>query len=118
MKIRYYWRLVTGRTDALNPAKLTLRNIWAVIQAFFRKLQGRSLPAHLYEQAIWRRLQVIERSPECWAKGNCVHCGCEMVGKTLEDRGCVEDPQCYPDIMTKKEWKTFKEANDIKIFNM
>ena len=107
-----------------KPAKITLRNIWAVLQAFFRQkrrnLGGFDLPAHQYEQIIWRRTQVIEKSPACWKLGSCQVCGCEIIGKTMEDRGCsapeVGREQCYPDMMTKEEWVTYKIKNNIKLF--
>lgn len=117
MKARYIIALLRGKTKAKNPAKLSLRNIWAVIQAFFRrKIQGFSLPSHIYEQIIWRRIQVIEKSPECWKSGNCVQCGCEILGKTIEDRGCENEPFCYPEMMKKDTWKEYKKNNNIKLF--
>ncbi len=101
-----------------NPAKITLRNIYAVIQAWFRKkrrgLGGFDLPDHLYEQIIWRRTRVIEKSPKCWEQGSCVECGCEIIGKTMEDRGC--EGYCYPFMMNEGEWKVFKKLHDIKLF--
>jgi hypothetical protein len=98
-----------------NPARITLRNVWAVIQAFFRKkrrgLGGFDLPDHLYEQIFWRRTVA---DPICWNQGVCKECGCEMIGKTMEDRGC--DGKCYPDMMNKSEWKEFKQVHNIKLF--
>ncbi len=117
MKLKYYWNLLTGKTKALNPAKLTLRNIYAVLQSMFRRsIQGFTVQKHIYEQAIWRRTEVIKKSPQCWEEGHCIHCGCEMLGKTIEDRGCENEPRCYPDMMNKEEWKQFKLSNNIKIF--
>ncbi len=120
MKLRYYYNLLRGKTEAKNPAKLTLRNIWAVIQAFFRKkrrnLGGFDLEDHIYEQIIWRRTQVLSKSPKCWVSGNCIQCGCEIIGKTMEDRGCHNSPYCYPDMMSKEEWKEYKIRNQIKLF--
>lgn len=113
----------------IKPAKLTLRNMFAVLQAFLRKkrrsLGGFDLPAHIYEQIIWRRTCVMENSPECWSTGNCVVCGCEILGKTMEDRACSisEHPDllknydpCYPKMMNEEEWKKFKILNNIKLF--
>lgn len=117
MKLKYYYNLLTGRTNALNPAKLTLRNVLAVIQSYFRKsIQGFALPTHIWEQTIYRRTEVIKKSPSCWESGNCIYCGCEILGKTIEDRGCENEPKCYPDMMKKKEWEQFKKDNNIKIF--
>jgi len=50
-----------------------------------------------------------------------VICGCEILGKTMEDRACAneeigEEP-CYPEMMTKEDWRAYKINNQIKIFN-
>ncbi len=118
--IKHYINHILGRTKALNPAKINWRNVWAVIQAFFRKkrrgLGGFDLPNHIYEQIIYRRLQVISKSPKCWLDGACIQCGCEILGKTMEDRGCENPPYCYPDMMKKEEWNQYKKSNKIKLF--
>jgi hypothetical protein len=79
---------------------------------------------HIYEQIIWRRIKVMDNSPKCWQSGHCIVCGCEILGKTMEDRGCSasESPElnispCYPDMMSKKEWNQYKITNNIKLFN-
>jgi len=103
-----------------NPAKITIRNIYAVLQAFFRKkrrkLGGFDLDDHIYEQIIYRRVSVMSKSPKCWIQGYCVNCGCEIIGKTMEDRGCEDYPYCYPKMMDKKEWENYKKTNKIKLF--
>ena len=115
----------------MAKAKITLRNIFAVFQAYFRKARrnvgGFDLPDHMYEQIIWRRTQVMEKSPECWKSGNCIVCGCEIIGKTMEDRACgiSEDEDmliqgekpCFPPMMDEYNWKKYKELHDIKLFN-
>jgi len=109
-------------------SKITFRNIYAVIQAFFRKqklhIDGISLDQHMFEQIIWRRTQVRAKSPSCWQSGECIVCGCDILGKTMEDRACSvsEHPElkrepCYPKMMDKKEWKEFKKVNRIKLFD-
>jgi hypothetical protein len=108
-------------TIVRNPAKITLRNILAVAQAWKRKYQkewfGFELPPHIQEQIIWRRTEVMQKSPICWNQGKCVECGCEILGKTIEDRGCsnIENP-CYPAIMSKENWESYKRINNIKLF--
>lgn len=103
------------KTKAKNPAKFTIRNVLAILQSLWRKkLGGITIPSHIHEQIIWRRTQVIKLSSECWESGNCIECGCEILGKTMEDRGC--DGPCYPSMMNKKEWKEYKNNNDIKLF--
>lgn len=55
-------------------------------------------------------------SPECWKKGYCIQCGCEIIPKTTADMGCENEPYCYPEMMGKKEWKEFKKTNKIDLF--
>lgn len=113
MKIAYYWKLLRGKTKALHPAKLDVKHIWAVFQAWIRcKLP---VPKYISEQIIWRRLEVIKNSPECWKEGACVECGCMMVEKTKADMECEHG--CYPPIMSKKLWKQFKINHNIKLFD-
>lgn len=118
MKLKRLYLLLTGQTNATNPAKLTFRNAWAVIQSIFRKMRrglgGFDLPAHQYEQIIWRRTQVKEKSPECWEMGECIVCGCDILGKTMEDRSCED--KCYPEMMNKEQWNQYKIDNEIKLF--
>lgn len=116
MKLKYYYNLVKGKTSALNPAKIDFRHIWAVFQSWVRSLFP--IRKHIREQIIWRRLQVIEKSPTCWIAGNCVQCGCFMAEKTTADMGCENEPFCYPAMMSKKEWKEFKKKNSIRIFEL
>lgn len=120
---------ISSLQKAERPAKITWANIKAIIQAFFRKkrrmIAGFELSAHIYEQIIWRRTRVQYSSPICWYSGNCRICGCEILGKTMEDRGCAlsEHPDlsekrepCYPPMMKKDEWELYKEKNNIKLF--
>ena len=116
MKIGYYIKLLLGKTSALNPAKLDFPHIWAVIQSWYRSLLP--TPKHVKQQILWRRLQVIQKSPECWISGNCIQCGCFMIEKTTADMGCENEPFCYPEMMSKKEWKCYKKVNNIKIFEL
>ena len=107
-----------------KPAKITLRNVLAVAQAYFRKgreIAGIKLDDHIYEQIIWRRTQVMEKSPDCWKEGHCQVCGCEILGKTMEDRSCaapeVGREACYPEMMDKSTWEKYKLDNNIKLFS-
>lgn len=126
--MKRYWNLLLGRTDASHPASFSLRNIKAVWQAFFRKtkrkIDGFELEDHIYEQIIWRRVEVRWNSPKCWYSNSCKICGCDILGKTMEDRACSlsEHPElnrvpCYPAMMTKEEWILFKEKKKIKLFD-
>ena len=118
MNLKHLYNHLRGKTKAKNPAKITLRNIYAVLQAFFRKkrrqMGGFDIPSYMYEQIIWRRIQVIILSEECWTSGHCTECGCEITGKTMEDRAC--DGGCYPVMMSKDVWDKYKKDNLIKIF--
>ena len=88
-------------------------------QAWFRK--NTDVPNHVWEQTIWRRNQVKEKSPECWEKGYCTVCGCDIIGKTYEDRACskeeLNEEPCYPAMMDKETWKEYKKSNNIKLFD-
>jgi hypothetical protein len=114
MKILYYIRHIFGKSSAINPAKLDIRHIWAVIQSFFRSL----VPArkHVREQIIWRRGEIAMKSPKCWKQGHCIQCGCFIVEKTTADMGCENEPFCYPEMMSRREWIKYKEINNIKLF--
>lgn len=119
------------KTNPERKARVTLRNILAVIQAWFRRKQlqidGTTLDQHIFEQVIWRRTQVRAKSPSCWQSGECIVCGCEILGKTMEDRACSvsEHPDlqkkgrevCYPEMMDKQTWKEYKRLNHIKLFD-
>ena len=87
---------------------------------------GFELPIHVYEQIIWRRISVKSQSPMCWYTGACKVCGCDILGKTMEDRACSisEHPDllkkrepCYPAMMSESEWKAFKKDKKIKLFD-
>jgi hypothetical protein len=126
MRLRHYYDLLTGKLKVEKPAKLTLNNVKAVIQSSFRSIDGIDLPQHLYEQIIWRRFEVQRNSPMCWQKGHCKVCGCDILGKTMEDRPCsiAEHPDllekrqpCYPAMMGEQEWRDYKILHKIKYFN-
>jgi len=114
MKSRYLWNLIRGKSKAINPARLDLRHIWAVIQCQIRSILPS--PLHIREQIEWRILQVKEKSPKCWEEGNCIQCGCEIKGKVKADIGCDNEPFCYPQMMRKKQWKQYKSDKAIYIY--
>lgn len=121
-KLKHYLLLLTNQIKSDKPVKITWSNIKAVIQSLFRQakrnISGFELEDHLYEQIIWRRTQVSLISSVCWRKGFCRHCGCEILGKTMEDRACSNEANpCYPAMMTQEEWKIFKTNNNIKLFD-
>ena len=88
-------------------------------------MSGFELPLHIYEQIIWRRAEVMYKSPICWYTGSCRICGCDILGKTMEDRGCAisehsdlkkDREPCYPPMMKDIEWEAYKERYNIKLF--
>lgn len=113
-----------------RPATISWKNIKAVLLALIRKIKkqnlaGFELDEHIYEQIIWRRVMVMFNSPKCWYSGNCKICGCDILGKTMEDRACAitEHPDllkqrnpCYPAMMTKEQWQDYKIKKEIKLF--
>ena len=111
MKLRYYYNLIRGKTNALNPAKLNLKHIWAVLQSWFRSILH--VPSHIKEQIAWREYQVKTKSPRCWEEGNCIQCGCVIKEKIKSDMGCENEPYCYPEMMSKKHWKEYKTKHRI-----
>lgn len=115
MKLRYYYNLVRGKTNALNPAKIDWKHIKAVIQAWVRGKKKN--PTHIQEQIIWRRTEIIKKSPSCWVAGQCIQCGCEILGKTKADMGCDNEPFCYPDMMDAKTWAIYKKTHSIRLFD-
>jgi hypothetical protein len=122
MKGNHYLNLLMGKVKVLKPASfLNIKNIWAVIQAKKRSIGGFKTDSHIYEQIVWRRTQVMEKSPECWKQGYCRVCGCEILGKTMENRSCaapdIGEKPCYPEMMKKEEWQKFKIDNNIKLFD-
>ena len=107
MGLDYYYKLLTGKTKALNPAKLNWEHIYAVLQSWVRSIYTKK---HIREQIAWRREMVKTKSPLCWVEGHCIQCGCEIMGKTKADMGCENEPFCYPEMMGKKEWEEYKSA--------
>ena len=105
MQLRYYYNLLRGKTNAINPAKLDWKHIYAVLQSWVRSIYTKK---HIKEQIKWRREMVQLLSPECWNQGHCIQCGCEIMGKTKADMGCENEPYCFPEMMNKKDWNDFK----------
>jgi hypothetical protein len=86
--------------NAPKRAPISIGNIKAVIQSFFRR--RRELPNHIKEQIINR----IELSnPRCKETNVCV-CGCDWSDLIYADKSCENN--CYPEMMDKKSWKKYK----------
>lgn len=114
MKLKYYWNLIRGKTDALNPAKLDFRHVWAVIQSWFRSILP--TPSHIKEQIAWREYMVKTSSPKCWESGHCIQCGCVIKEKIKSDMACENEPYCYPEMMSRKKWKAYQQEHDFHVY--
>lgn len=112
MRIRNLWNLLFKRKKFNRPASFfDKRNIKGFIQGHMRKLKAEygALDEHILEQAAWR-LSVANKA--CIDTDQCQACGCfPMSDKVLEDRPC--EGQCYPAMMNKEEWDSFKRKNNI-----
>lgn len=97
--------------NAINPAPITLHNIWRVVRAFFRRRASSVIPKHITEQAAWRLTRVRK---ECLKNGACIYCGCDIKELVWEDDQCEGRPTCYPRMMSEKEWALYKKVNKTK----
>lgn len=90
--------------------QINLKNIKGFIQGNYRNALKRfgQLPSYIEEQSRWRLHQVELKSPECFSKDECIHCGCKVSLKVFEERACSNTPACYPVMMNESEWETFK----------
>lgn len=91
--------------------KITYKDVWYYTQGNFRyKLYYSKLkfliPLYLREQ-IEMRLATMNK--ECYNSGQCIECGCNTPALQMCNKSC--DGDCYPPMVTKKEW------NDIKLEN-
>lgn len=68
-------------------------------------------PEYIKEQSIFRLDQIKQKAPECFAKGTCINCGCDIIEKSFEIAAC----ECYPERMDKKTWEKFKKTNNYDI---
>lgn len=89
-------------------AKITLSNIKGFLSAHYRQALDELgfLDEWIKERAAWRLNQVKEKSPECYEKDKCTHCGCQVSSKVFEDRAC--EGGCYPE-MSKVQWESQKQ---------
>lgn len=65
---------------------------------------------HIEEQIIFR---VLHMDQECFDRGACKLCGCRTIQLQMANKVCPGD--CYPAMMNKKQWKKFKQENNIKL---
>jgi hypothetical protein len=92
--------------------QITLANIKHFIQGEYRKLEDEffnSLDEYIKEQVVFRKALVQLKKPECIAKGECIKCGCAIPDLFYADKSC--DMLCYPKMMSKESWESFKIMN-------
>ena len=94
--------------------RITLDNVKGFIQGysqlFLKWLSERIYPRYRWEQIVYRRT----KSAICMDIGECEECGCEMIGKTMEDRPC--EGGCYPEMKNCSSWNNYKIEKNIKLF--
>lgn len=62
---------------------------------------------HIYEQIVWR-ISVMDI--ECFENGTCKKCGCDTTALQMANKACGKP--CYPKMMNKKVWLSFKKELD------
>ena len=106
-----------NRKDYKNGKKLNLKNILNYLGAEYNYWRSTSsfidCPPHIQEQSIWRLNQVKQISPACFQGNKCINCGCDVIEESFGNSGCVYG--CYPDLLNRQEWETFKKKNKIDI---
>lgn len=97
--------------------KVFCKNVYYFIQGKTRKLLfnhpklNRLLPLHIFEQINYR---VFVMDKECWNNGACKICGCEVPGLQMANKACPKP--CYPKMMNKRDWDTYKYFNKVEFF--
>lgn len=89
-----------------------LSNIFAFIQGNLReKVYGTKfqwlLRKHIVEQITWR-IKVM--NPQCYSEGSCVKCECDTPALQMANKVC--EGNCYPKMMSKKDWETHKKLRE------
>lgn len=64
------------------------------------------LRRHIREQIDYR---ILEMNQICYMRGSCIHCGCATTALQMANKTCGGN--CYPTIMSKKEWEIFKTTD-------
>ncbi len=68
------------------------------------------MPVHYKEQVLWRATQCSD----CLLNGSCLHCGCEMPGKFLDETDECDQNKWGP-MMVSPVWDMFKEDNNVQL---
>lgn len=98
-------------------AKATIKNIFAYIQGNIRyKLYYSKfywmIPSHILHQI---EVRINSMDKQCYSQGSCTMCGCKTTALQMSNKAC--DKPCYPEMMNKGAWKSFKKSGEIIITN-
>lgn len=66
------------------------------------------LPEYIREQID---LHIDYMNPKCYWDGQCKECGCATTALQMCNKSC--EGNCYPPIMTKGQWHSFKLGNPV-----
>ena len=96
---------------------LTITNIKSYIVGMFRyKLYyskyKKFIRKHILEQIDFR---IDYMKIDCYNNGSCVKCGCLTTALQMANKSC--EGECYPEMMDKKSWVSFRNGvpyKDIK----
>lgn len=67
-------------------------------------------PLYYKEQILYR----ASKCEDCYARGKCYKCGCDLPGKHYVTESC-NDGVRFPDLMNEADWNKYKEENQINI---
>lgn len=98
-------------------AKITLSNIYHYIignirySLYYSSLKN-LIPSYIREQIDFR-ISVMNK--ECYNTGSCIKCGCKTTALQMASKPCEGD--CYPPLLSKSRWDTFKRIGYIYIMS-
>ena len=94
--------------------KITLKKIKSFLEGNFKFILDEFdlLPLYYQEQVVWRASLCKD---DCLKEGACKYCGCNANKKIYVESSC-NNGERFPDLMSEKDWKKFKEDNDIEIY--
>lgn len=68
------------------------------------------IPTHIREQ-IEARINSMEKT--CYTQGSCIMCGCKTTALQMANKQC--DKPCYPEMLSRADWKWLKGGNPLFI---
>lgn len=93
--------------------KRKISDIFAYLQGYYRynlyysKFGSFLIRSYILEQIQWR-ISVMDI--ECFEQGSCKICGCDTTALQMANKACPKP--CYPKMMNKKNWLSFKQQLD------